>query len=158
MRFPHLFSLPADVGPDQRRLLILLGAAFFIGQYDMALLTLALPDIQASFAIPEEDLGRVIAFARNGPQDYRQVVRGVTESWHPISHHNNNPEKLEMATKINEYLMGHFASFLELRKRPCRGFLLVLVPALPYFLVSLLTLVLRQWSALPLAQQPEAPA
>ena len=66
MRFPHLFSVPNDVSTDQRRLLILLGAAFFIGQYDMALLTLALPDIQASFAIPEENLGRVIAFARLG--------------------------------------------------------------------------------------------
>ncbi len=65
----------------------------------------------------QTDATRVIALARNGPQDYRQVVKGVTEAWHPISHHNRNPEKLEMATKINEYLMGHFAKFLDKLER-----------------------------------------
>ena len=61
-----LFSIPQDVQPDQRKLLWLLGAAFFIGAYDMTLLTLVLPDVQASFAIPEEDLGGLIAVARLG--------------------------------------------------------------------------------------------
>ncbi|QDT36521.1 DUF1552 domain-containing protein [Stratiformator vulcanicus] len=60
----------------------------------------------------ETDSTRVIALARNGPQDYRQVVEGVTEAWHPISHHSGNAEKLEMAAKINEYLMDHFGRFL----------------------------------------------
>jgi len=61
----------------------------------------------------QTDSTRVIALARNGPQDYRHVVDGVTEAWHPISHHGGNAEKLEMATKINEYLMRHFARFLD---------------------------------------------
>lgn len=66
MKFPHLFALPDDVDAGQRRLLVLLGAAFFIGQYDMTLLTLALPDVQATFGIAEERLGGMIAAARVG--------------------------------------------------------------------------------------------
>lgn len=62
----HLLSLPADLSREQRRLLFLLGAAFFIGQYDMTLLTLALPDVQASFDRAEEKLGEMIAVARLG--------------------------------------------------------------------------------------------
>jgi predicted MFS family arabinose efflux permease len=50
----------------ERRLLLLLGAAFFIGHYDMTVLGLALPDVQASFNIPEQELGQVIAAARLG--------------------------------------------------------------------------------------------
>ena len=62
----HLFSIPRDLDSQQRRLLLLLGAAFFIAQYDMTLLTLALPDVQTTFAIEEEKLGRLIAYARLG--------------------------------------------------------------------------------------------
>ena len=62
----YLFATPASLDRDSRRLLLLLGAAFFIGQYDMTLLTLALPDVQASFDIPEERLGQMIAIARLG--------------------------------------------------------------------------------------------
>jgi len=62
----HLFAIPRDLDHQQKKLLLLLGAAFFIAQYDMTLLTLALPDVQTSFAIEEEKLGRLIAFARLG--------------------------------------------------------------------------------------------
>jgi len=61
-----LLALPADLSPAQRRVLLLLGAAFFIGQYDMTLLTLALPDVQGSFDTPEEKLGQLVAVARLG--------------------------------------------------------------------------------------------
>jgi MFS family permease len=61
-----LFAIPAELDSSDRKLLVLLGAAFFIGQYDMTLLTLALPDVQASFSIAEEDLGKLIAVARLG--------------------------------------------------------------------------------------------
>lgn len=61
-----LFAIPRDLDRDDRVLLMLLGAAFFIGQYDMTLLTLSLPDVQASFSIGEESLGKLIAFARLG--------------------------------------------------------------------------------------------
>ena len=61
-----LFAIPAELDSSDRKLLVLLGAAFFIGQYDMTLLSLALPDVQASFSIAEEDLGKMVAFARLG--------------------------------------------------------------------------------------------
>lgn len=45
---------------------MLLGAAFLIGHYDMTILTLALPDVQASFNIAEEDVGKLVAMIRLG--------------------------------------------------------------------------------------------
>lgn len=62
----RIFLPPAGLAPADRTLLLLLAAAFFVGQYDMTVLGLALPDLQKSFAIPEEDLGKVIAAARLG--------------------------------------------------------------------------------------------
>ncbi len=62
----HLLATPSDLEPSSRKLLLLLGAAFFIGQYDMTLLSLALPDVQASFGVADENLGKMIAFARIG--------------------------------------------------------------------------------------------
>ena len=62
----HLFATPADLPRRDRNLLWLLAAAFFIGQYDMTLLSIALPDIQASFGIAEEDLGKLVAVGRLG--------------------------------------------------------------------------------------------
>lgn len=62
----RVFFPPADLASADRRLLLLLAAAFFLAQYDMSVLSLALPDMQASFAIAEDDLGKVIAAARLG--------------------------------------------------------------------------------------------
>ncbi len=62
----RLFFPPAGLVSADKRLLLLLGAAFFIGTYDMAVLSLALPNIQTSFGIAEQDLGNVIAVARLG--------------------------------------------------------------------------------------------
>ena len=61
-----VFATPPDISRRDRNLLWLLGAAFFIGQYDMTLISIALPDIQASFDIAEEDLGKVVAVGRLG--------------------------------------------------------------------------------------------
>lgn len=61
-----LFALPGGLEKGEIKLLLLLGAAFFIGQYDMTLLSLALPDVQATFGIEEEALGRMYAVARLG--------------------------------------------------------------------------------------------
>ncbi len=64
---PRAFlALPDDLTREQKRLLFLLGAAFFIGQYDMTLLTLALPDVQQTFGVAEEKIGELIAIARLG--------------------------------------------------------------------------------------------
>ena len=61
-----VFAMPADLSREDRSLLLLLAMAFFIGQYDMTLVSIALPDVQASFGIAEEDLGKVIAVGRLG--------------------------------------------------------------------------------------------
>lgn len=61
-----VFAMPADLSREDRGLLLLLAAAFFIGQYDMTLLSIALPDVQASFNIAEDDLGMLIAVGRLG--------------------------------------------------------------------------------------------
>ena len=62
----RLFFPPAGLASADKKLLLLLGAAFFVGNYDMSVLSLALPNMQASFNIAEEDLGKVIAAARLG--------------------------------------------------------------------------------------------
>jgi putative MFS transporter len=58
--------MPSDLHTKEKRILLLLGAAYFVGAYDMTLVTLALPDIQVSFSIAEEKLGSLIAYARMG--------------------------------------------------------------------------------------------
>jgi len=62
----RIFLPPAELELADKKLLLLLGIAFFVGQYDMTILGLALPDIQKSFTISEEHLGKVIAIARMG--------------------------------------------------------------------------------------------
>ncbi len=62
----RIFFPPAGLASADRKLLLLLAAAFFLAQYDMSVLSLALPDLQASFNISEQDLGKVIGAARLG--------------------------------------------------------------------------------------------
>ena len=62
----RIFLPPAGLESADKKLLLLLGVAFFVGQYDMTVLGLALPDIQNSFDISEERLGKVIAIAKMG--------------------------------------------------------------------------------------------
>ncbi len=62
----RIFFPPAGLTSADKKLLLLLAAAFFLAQYDMSVLSLALPDMQASFNIAEQDLGKVIAAARLG--------------------------------------------------------------------------------------------
>ena len=62
----RIFFPPAGLESADKKLLLLLGVAFFVGQYDMTVLGLALPDIQKSFSISEERLGKVIAIAKMG--------------------------------------------------------------------------------------------
>ena len=61
-----IFLPPAGLASADRKLLLLLAAAFFIAQYDMSVLSLALPDMQQSFNISEQDIGKVIGAARLG--------------------------------------------------------------------------------------------
>ena len=62
----RIFLTPAGIESADKRLLLLLGAAYFVGQYDMTVLTLALPNLQESFNISEQDLGKVVGAARLG--------------------------------------------------------------------------------------------
>jgi putative MFS transporter len=57
---------PAALEPRQWSLLGLLGFTLLINHYDFALLALALPQIQEGLAVPEEQLGSVVASIRLG--------------------------------------------------------------------------------------------
>lgn len=55
-----------DLDPAQRKTLLMLGAAEFFDHYDMGLLGLALLQIQRSLAIPDAEVGSVMAAVRMG--------------------------------------------------------------------------------------------
>ena len=60
------------------------------------------------------DITRVISFqlAREAStRCYPEI--GVPEPHHPVTHHGNNPEKLEKCAKINRFHVSLFAEFLE---------------------------------------------
>ena len=60
------------------------------------------------------DITRVISFqlAREAStRCYTEI--GVPEPHHPVTHHGNNPEKLEKVAKINRFHVSLFAEFLE---------------------------------------------
>ena len=62
----------------------------------------------------QADITRVITFqlAREvSTRTYPQI--GVTEAHHPISHHQNNPEKMAKLAKINAYHVSLFSYFLD---------------------------------------------
>lgn len=60
------FLFPRDLSDEDIRLLLLLGAAFVIGHYDLTTLTLVVPHIQGTFDVAEEELGRMLAIIRLG--------------------------------------------------------------------------------------------
>jgi hypothetical protein len=68
----------------------------------------------------EADLTRVFSFMLN--REASQLVFpeiGLTEPWHHVSHHGNEPEKLEMLVKVNLWQISLFGKFLErLRATP----------------------------------------
>lgn len=57
---------PEAIPPEHRSLLLLVGAAYFIAGYDVNIYGFAAKQIQQSFAIPEEDIGIVVAIFRLG--------------------------------------------------------------------------------------------
>jgi hypothetical protein len=68
----------------------------------------------------EADLTRVFSFMLN--REASQLVFpeiGLTEPWHHVSHHGNEPEKLAMLVKVNIWQITLFGKFLErLRATP----------------------------------------
>jgi hypothetical protein len=62
----------------------------------------------------EADLTRVTTFmmaAELSMMTYNQI--GISESFHPLSHHQNNPEKLKRLANLQTYHSKIFAGFLE---------------------------------------------
>jgi len=60
------------------------------------------------------DITKVVSFqlAREAStRTYPEI--GVPEPHHPVTHHGNNPEKLEKLAKINQFHVSLFAEFLE---------------------------------------------
>jgi len=57
---------PERLGPDQWRLLGLLGATLLVNQYDMAILGLALPQIQRGLGVADAEVGSFLAWVRLG--------------------------------------------------------------------------------------------
>jgi uncharacterized protein DUF1552 len=62
----------------------------------------------------QADLTRVVSYvmvAEGTNQTYNHI--GVPDSFHPISHHANEPEKIEKVAKIQTWHMDRFAAFLK---------------------------------------------
>jgi hypothetical protein len=73
------------------------------------------------------DLTRVFTFMMSRESSYRTFPQiGVSDPWHVVSHHGDQPEKVARAAKINAYCVNMFARFLEkMRSTPdCEGSLL----------------------------------
>ena len=66
------------------------------------------------------DLTRVITFMLSKEQSARPYPQiGVPEAHHPLSHHNDDPEKVAKMSKINRYHVELFSKYLEkLRATP----------------------------------------
>ncbi|HLK50016.1 MAG TPA: DUF1552 domain-containing protein [Bryobacteraceae bacterium] len=97
-----------------------------------------LPDVPQPAGIPEKfedhvrllydlqllafqsDLTRVITFMYGREQTGRPYPQiGVPEPHHPLTHHQNNPEKMDKCAKIQRYHVSLFAEYLDkLRKTP----------------------------------------
>jgi Protein of unknown function (DUF1552) len=68
----------------------------------------------------QADITRISTFMMAREVSYRTFpMLGISEGFHPASHHQNNPERLENLTKINTYHVSLLAHFLEkLRSTP----------------------------------------
>jgi hypothetical protein len=68
----------------------------------------------------QSDLTRVITFMYGREQTGRPYPQiGVPEPHHPVTHHQNNPAKMEKCTRIQRHHLALFADYLEkLRKTP----------------------------------------
>ncbi len=70
----------------------------------------------------EADITRIGSFMMAREVSYRGFPSiGVPDAFHPTSHHQNDPEKLEKLTKINTYHVSQVARFLERLKNTKDG-------------------------------------
>ncbi len=70
----------------------------------------------------QADLTRVFTFMMSRESSYRTFPQiGVSDPWHVVSHHGDQPEKVARAAKVNAYCVSMFARFLErMRSTPDR--------------------------------------
>jgi hypothetical protein len=62
----------------------------------------------------QADITRIATFMMAREVSYRTFPKlGISEGFHPASHHQNNPERLETLTKINTYHVSLVAHMLE---------------------------------------------
>jgi hypothetical protein len=62
----------------------------------------------------QADITRISTFMMAREVSYRTFPKlGISESFHPASHHQNNPARLEALTKINTYHVLLFTHILE---------------------------------------------
>jgi hypothetical protein len=62
----------------------------------------------------QSDLTRVITFMYGREQTGRPYPQiGISEPHHPLTHHQNNPDKMAKCTQIQTYHVALFASYLE---------------------------------------------
>jgi hypothetical protein len=62
----------------------------------------------------EADITRVVSFMMAREVSYRTFPQiGVSDPFHPVSHHQDKPEQLEKYTKVNAYHVTLVARFLE---------------------------------------------
>jgi len=62
----------------------------------------------------QADLTRVFTFMMSRESSYRTFNQiGISDPWHVISHHGEQPEKLARNAKINAFCLGMFVKFLD---------------------------------------------
>jgi hypothetical protein len=62
----------------------------------------------------QADITRVITFSMDHEASMRTYTNlGIAEGFHPLSHHGNNPEKMNKLVKIQQYHTAEFAKFIK---------------------------------------------
>jgi hypothetical protein len=62
----------------------------------------------------QSDITRISTFMMAREVSYRTFPKlGISEAFHPASHHQNNPARLEVLTRINTFHVGQLAYMLE---------------------------------------------
>ncbi|MBV9508612.1 MAG: DUF1552 domain-containing protein [Acidobacteriia bacterium] len=62
----------------------------------------------------QADVTRVITFSMDREASMRTYTNlGIAEGWHPLSHHGNNPDKMDKLVKIQKYHTQVFADFVK---------------------------------------------
>jgi len=62
----------------------------------------------------QADITRVITFSMDHEASMRTYTNlGIAEGWHPLSHHGNNPQKMDKLVQIQSYHTEVFAGFIK---------------------------------------------